>query len=364
MEEDLDQISRGEREWLDFIRQFYRGDKHHRGLEDAAKQAEERADYPLIDVGTDPESGQPVRVRVGRYGPFLQLGEGGPGNTASLPPMLPPADLTVEKAMTILRAKAEGPRVLGTDPETGQNVYVIHGRFGAYVQLGENPDKDSKAKPKRASLLPSMTEASITLDEGLKLLSLPRELGTHPDSGQPVLAGLGRFGPYVKHGDEYRSLEADDNLFTIGLDRALALFAAPKRSARRQAAPKRVIARLESPAGGAPLQVLEGRYGPYVTDGETNASVPRGMDPATLSIDDARALIEARKGAAPRPKRGRAASNGAVPPRRGRRKPAEVPPIKPVKERAAAPAAKAISKAVKHAPAKKPPVLRKRTGSR
>src|SRR4051812_3191505 len=97
MEEDLDQISRGEREWLDFIRQFYRGDKHHRGLEDAVKQAEEHADYPLIDVGIDPDSGQPIRVRVGRYGPFLQLGDGGPGNTASLPPTLPPADLTAEK---------------------------------------------------------------------------------------------------------------------------------------------------------------------------------------------------------------------------------------------------------------------------
>ena len=97
MEEDLDQISRGEREWLDFIREFYRGDQHHRGLEDAAKQAEERADYPLIDVGADPDSGQPIRVRIGRYGPFLQLGEGGPGKTASLPPTLAPADLTVEQ---------------------------------------------------------------------------------------------------------------------------------------------------------------------------------------------------------------------------------------------------------------------------
>jgi DNA topoisomerase-1 len=357
MEEDLDQISRGEREWLDFIREFYRGDKHHRGLEDAVRQAEERADYPLIDVGVDPDSGQPIRVRVGRYGPFLQLGEGGPGNTASLPPALPPADLTVDKAMAILRAKAEGPRVLGADPQTGQNVYVIHGRFGAYVQLGENPEKGSKEKPKRTSLLPSMTESTISLDEGLKLLSLPRELGTHPESGQAVLAGLGRFGPYVKHGDDYRSLEADDDLFTVGLDRALALFAAPKRSGRRQAAPKRVIAKIDSPDGGAPLQVLEGRYGPYVTDGETNASVPKGMDPATLTLDDARALIEARKGAPPRAARGRAAAAGRAGGRRPRRAPAEVVAAPVTKERAA-PAAKSL-KLVKP----KKAVLRKRTGS-
>src|SRR5207237_2213356 len=122
MEEDLDQISRGEREWLDFIKQFYRGDTHHRGLEEAVKQAEERAEYPLIDVGPDPESTEMIRVRIGRYGPFLQQGEGGPGKTAGLPPTLPPADLTTEKAMALVRAKAEGPRLLGTDPKSGMNV--------------------------------------------------------------------------------------------------------------------------------------------------------------------------------------------------------------------------------------------------
>ena len=299
MEEDLDEISRGEREWQDFIREFYRGDRHHRGLEDAAKQAEERADYPLIDVGDDPDSGQPVRVRVGRYGPFLQLGEGGPGNTASLPPTLAPADFNVVKAMALIRAKAEGPRTLGTHPTTGQNVYVIHGRFGPYVQLGENPEKGSKEKPKRSSLLPTMSESTVTFDEAVRLLDLPRELGLHPESGQPVLAGLGRFGPYVKHGDDYRSLDGSDDLFSVELARALELFAAPKRSGRRQAAARRVIAKLEQPNGGVPLQVLEGRYGPYITDGEINASVPKGMDPATLSLDDALALLEARRGAAP-----------------------------------------------------------------
>jgi DNA topoisomerase-1 len=305
MEEDLDEISRGEREWLDFIRQFYRGDRHHRGLEDAAKQAEERADYPLIDVGQDPDSGQPIRVRVGRYGPFLQLGEGGPGNTASLPPTLAPADLSADKAMTLIRAKAEGPRALGTHPATGQSIYVIHGRFGPYVQLGENPEKGSKEKPKRSSLLPTMSESTVTFDEAVRLLELPRELGTHPESEQPVVAGLGRFGPYIKHGDDYRSLEASDDLFAIDLPRALELLAAPKRSGRRQAAARRVIAKIEQPDGAAALQVLEGRYGPYITDGEVNASVPKGMDPATLSLDDALALLEARRGAAPVGRKGR-----------------------------------------------------------
>jgi DNA topoisomerase-1 len=312
MEEDLDQISRGEREWLDFIRQFYRGDRQHRGLEEAVRQAEERADYPLIDVGVDPESGEGVRVRIGRYGPFLQMGEGGPGKTASLPPTQAPADLTVEKALALIRAKAEGPRQLGVDPKTGMNVYAIHGRFGAYVQLGETPDKGSKEKPKRSSLTNGLTESTVTLEDALRLLELPRELGTHPDSSQPVVAGLGRFGPYVRHGDDYRSLAADDDLFTIGLERALQMLAEPKRAGRRQAA-RRVIRQIEVPDGGTALQVLEGRYGPYVTDGETNASIPRGTDPATVSLEDARGLLEARRNAAPSPGRRRSA------PARGRR---------------------------------------------
>ena len=307
MEEDLDQISRGEREWLDFIRQFYRGDKQHRGLEEAVRQAEERADYPLIDVGEDPESGEGVRVRIGRYGPFLQMGDGGPGKTASLPPTQAPADLTVEKALALIRAKAEGPRRLGVDPKTGMNVYAIHGRFGAYVQLGETPHQGSKEKPKRSSLTTGLTETTVTLVEGLKLLDLPRELGPHPESAQPVLAGLGRFGPYVRHGDDYRSLSADDDLFTIGLERALALFAEPKRAGRRQTA-RRVIRQIDVTDGGAALHVLEGRYGPYVTDGETNASIPRGSDPASVSLAEARELLEARRNAAPGPGRRRRAA--------------------------------------------------------
>ena len=315
MEEDLDQISRGEREWLDFIRQFYRGDAHHRGLEDAVRQAEERADYPLIEVGVDPDSGLPVRVRVGRYGPFLQLGPGGPGNTASLPPTLPPADLTIDKAMGMIRAKAEGPRTLGVHPQTGGKVYVINGRFGAYVQLGENPEKGSKEKPKRSSLLPTMSESTVTLEEAVGLLGLPREVGIHPESAQPVLVGLGRFGPYVKHGDDYRSLEVTDELFAVDLTRALELLAAPKRAGRRQTAAKRVIATIENPGGGAAFQILEGRYGPYVTDGETNASVPKGMDPAALSLDEALALLAARRDA-PAAGRRRPARSGSRPKKR------------------------------------------------
>ncbi len=315
MEELLDQISNGELDWFDFLREFFRdGDGVRRGLEPAVANLGQ-IDYPTVEVGVDPASGQPIRVRVGRYGPFLQLGKGGPGNTASLPPDLPPADVTVDKAMALVRAKAEGPRLLGVDPATGLNVYAVHGRFGAYVQLGETPARGSKAdKPKRASLQPPSTEATATLDEALRLLEMPRTLGEHPSDGAPVLASLGRYGPYVKHGDEYRSLEAEDDVFAVSLDRALALFAAPKKARRRQSAAKTVLAELgPHPDSGAPVRALAGRYGPYVTDGTTNASLPRGMEPPTVTLEIAVGLLAARAGAAPSSRRGARTSRKRAP---------------------------------------------------
>jgi DNA topoisomerase-1 len=296
-----------------------------------------------------------IRVRIGRHGPFLQQGEGGPGKTAGVPPTIAPADLSVAKAMAYIRAKAEGPRLLGVDAKTGMNVFAINGRFGAYVQLGETPEKGVKEKPRRSSLTGALTESTVTLEDALKLLELPRELGTHAESGQPVVAGLGRFGPYIKHGDDYRSLEPTDDLFTVDLDRALVLLAAPKRSARQAA--KRVIRTIEVPDGTA-LQVLEGRYGPYVTDGELNASIPKGSDPATLSLDEARALLEARRGAPPSPRRGRRAAAG---PARGRRHAARpgddaAAPAPPVKAKA-----RAKAKATPKPPARPKAAARKST---
>jgi DNA topoisomerase-1 len=319
MEEDLDEISRGERESNEFLKQFYFGTKKHRGLLPAAEKGAEKADYPLLDLGIDPDSGDAVRVRIGRFGPFVQVGEGGPGHTASLPEDVAPADLTVERAMELVRAKAEGPRTLGVDPATGQNVYVMNGRYGAYVQLGETPEAPAKKKrgevlekPKRSSLQAGMTESTVTLDEALKLLSLPRVVGVHPDDNEPIATNFGRFGPYVKHGDEFRSLESDDDVFTISFDAALALIRAPKQSRRRQSAAKTVIKELAK--DGLIIKLLSGRYGPYVTDGSLNASLPKTMNPEAVTYEQAAELLAARKDAAPSPRRGgfkrRAAARG------------------------------------------------------
>ena len=304
MEDDLDEISRGERESVEFLREFYYGNKKkkHRGLLGAVEQGAENADYPVLDLGGESADGEPVRIRIGRFGPFVQVGEGGPGRTASLPDDVAPADLTVEKALELVRVKAEGPRTIGVDQATGMNVYVMNGRYGAYVQLGETPEGKKAEKPKRASLQADMTESTITLEEALKLLSLPRVVGLHPDDNEPIVTNFGRFGPYVKHGDEFRSLESEDDVFKIGFDAALELIRAPKVSRRRQSAQKKVLKELTS--NGTTFKLLAGRYGPYVTDGTTNASIPKSTNPESVTFEQAAQLLEARRNAAPSPRRG------------------------------------------------------------
>jgi len=296
MEEILDKISNGEKDWLQFLAEFYRGDKKHRGLEHLVEDKGQTIEYPIIELGRDPESNLPVRVRIGRYGPFLQLGDqndGGP--RASLPEDLAPADLTLDRAMALLKAKAQGPKSLGVDPATGLHVYVMHGRFGAYAQLGETPE-DRDEKPRRASLGRDNTEDTITLATALKLLSLPRVLGK-ADDGEEILANLGRFGPYVKHGSEFRSLEDSDDVYTIAVERAKELLAQPKKSMRRaRQAPKELKALGKHPESGEAVRILDGRYGPYVTDGTTNASVPKGIQVEAVTMAAAIELLNARAG--------------------------------------------------------------------
>src|SRR5688500_11180244 len=189
------------------------------------------------------------------------------------------------------------------------------GRYGAYVQLGETPEappkvkgKKSKVKgtekaekPKRASLQSGMTDSTVTLEEALKLLSLPRVVGLHPDDNEPITTNFGRFGPYVKHGDEFRSLESEEDVFGISFDAALALVRAPKQSRRRAPASKKVLRELTE--GTTTLKLLAGRYGPYVTDGTTNASIPTGTRPESVTSAQATALLEARREAEPSPRR-------------------------------------------------------------
>ena len=180
----------------------------------------------------------------------------------------------------------------------------MHGRFGAYVQLGETPE-DRDDKPRRASLGRDFTEETITLEPALKLLSLPRELGKG-DDGEPILSNLGRFGPYVKHNSEFRSLEESDDVYTISFERAKELLAQPKKSMRRaRQAPKELKSLGKHPDSGADVKILDGRYGPYVTDGETNASVPKGTQVEAVTMAAAVELLNARAGMSVKKGRGR-----------------------------------------------------------
>lgn len=326
MEKDLDEISNGERGRTDFLRDFYHGDGARSGLDKAANdpKQQENIDYPVIDLCVDPATGQPIRVRIGRFGPFLQRGEGGAGNTASLPDDIPPADLTCERAVSLLEAKAAGPRELGVDPASGLKVYLATGRFGPYVQLGETPEKPAKAargtkaakaapaeKPRRASLPKGVSEAQVTLEQALRWLSLPRDLGTHPETGQSIAASVGRFGPYVKHGDEFRSLAPDDDVYTITLDRAVALLKEPKGARRRQAAKVVLRALGPRPDTQAEVTLFDGRYGPYVSDGTTNASLPKTISPDAITLAEAVELLNQRAAAGPKKKGGARRAGGA-----------------------------------------------------
>jgi len=293
MEDRLDAISRGEVDKLAYVKEFYYGNGNPglRTLIDTKVADIDPREVCSIPIGED-SGGRRIVVRVGRYGPFLQRGD----STAAIPAQTCPDELTIPRAEELLTASEKADEPIGSHPETGQPVYVKTGRFGPYVQLGD-PDPDRKIKPKMISLLRGMDPHQVTLDLAVKLLELPRTLGTDAE-GVPVEAHTGRYGPYIKRGKDTRSLEPEDDLLTVGLDRALELLSREKRGrgARASAEPLRTF---ESPEHGT-IKLLNGRYGPYVTDGETNASLPRDFgDTAALTLEMAVELIEKRRASKP-----------------------------------------------------------------
>ena len=283
MESDLDRIAEGDVEWREFLERFYRGPE---GFETRLSEREEKIDPREASTLSEFEDLRAV-VRIGRYGPFLELDANGDPLRVTLPADLAPADLTPERAEALLEAKEKADEPLGEDPETGKPVLLLVGRYGPFVQLGEV--EEGEAKPRRASLPKGMGVEDVSLDVALGLLSLPRTLGAHPDGGE-VKAGLGRFGPYVVHEGEFRSLEKGDDVLGIGLERALELLSKPK-GGRRRSAPKVLRSLGEHPADGAPVELMDGRYGPYVRHGKTNASLPKGEDPASVTLDRAVELL-------------------------------------------------------------------------
>ncbi len=249
-----------------------------------------------IPIGTDAD-GNPIVVRVGRYGPYLQRGE----ERASIPDDLAPDELSVTRAEELLAAPSND-RELGTDPETGEAVRVRAGRYGPYVQLGDVVE--GGPKPRTASLFASMTPTTVTLEQALDLLRIPRVVGTDPVTGEEIVAHNGRFGPYLKRGNDTRSLASEEQLLTVTLDEACAVFQQPKTRRGRGAAAGPLRELGADPGTGLPVVVREGRFGPYVTDGTTNASLRKGDDPQTITIERAGELLADRRAAGPATRRG------------------------------------------------------------
>ncbi|SFC61158.1 DNA topoisomerase-1 [Streptomyces aidingensis] len=308
MEDDLDRIAAGDTEAVPWLRRFYFGEEanggdHLAGLKDlvtdlGAIDAREVSSFPV---------GDGVVLRVGRYGPYLEAppepgaAPDAPARRADVPDDLPPDELTMERAQELL-ARPTGERELGTDPATGHPIVAKDGRYGPYVTevLPEDVPKTGKnaVKPRTASLFKSMTPDTVTLEQALRLLSLPRVVGTDPESGQEITAQNGRYGPYLKKGTDSRSLTDEEQIFTVTLQEALAIYAQPKQRGRAAARPP--LKELgEDPATGRPVVVKDGRFGPYVTDGETNATLRRDDDPQTITPERGFELLAEKRAKGP-----------------------------------------------------------------
>ncbi|MGI0520978.1 type I DNA topoisomerase [Microbacterium maritypicum] len=360
LEDDLDTIARGEQNRVEWLKSFYFGSDNHVGLRqvvDNLGEIDARAlnSTRITDTAT---------LRFGKYGPYLEVAD--PANPeakpriVNVPEDLAPDELTAQKAQELIDAPVAGDRVLGENPDNGKIIVVKDGRFGPYVQendpvsedaavdetTGEvveapkpkrGAKKEAAPKPRTASLFRSMSVDEIDLDTALRLLSLPRVVGVDPESGDEITAQNGRFGPYLKKGADSRSLESESQIFDVTLDQALEIYAQPKYGAGRRASS--ALAEFEAdPVSGKPIRIRDGRFGAYVTDGETNVTIPRGQTVEDITFEVAVQMLADKRAKGPATKRG------------AKKAPAKKPAAKK------APAAKkpaAKKPAAKKAPAKK-----------
>ena len=343
MERDLDRIAAGEEDRVAWLRRFYNGQGGDVAPEVAQAAASGDLDAAaaalraqglkgLVDnlgeidarAVNSIEIGEGITLRVGRYGPYLEDAE---GKRANVPADLAPDELTVDKARELFTRAADDGRELGVDPVSGHVIIAKDGRYGPYVtEVLPEPEetaeaeatktaktakstkakktaKAAKPKPRTASLLRSMDLSTVTLEQALDLLSLPRVVGQDPESGEDITAQNGRYGPYLKKGTDSRSLETEEQIFTVTLEQALEIFAQPKRR-RGQAAARGPLRELgQDPATEKPVVIKDGRFGPYITDGQTNVTVPRSEDPATISAERAFELLADKRAKGPAKKR-------------------------------------------------------------
>ncbi len=293
MEQTLDDIASGQEQWLPYLRNFYQGEN---GLENQVKQRETEIDALQAKV-IALENLEGAIVKIGKFGAYIESQEGEEIVKSSLPEDLTPADLDPRQIETLLKQKKEGPTILGNDPETGFPVYLLIGTYGPYVQLGDEPIGKAK-KPKTSSFPKGVQLEDIDLEMALDYLQLPRTLGEHPDTGKPVKAALGRFGPYVVHdqgkdGKDYRSLKKEDSVLTVTLERALELLAQPKSTRGARGKSKTPLRELGNhPRDNEPINIYQGPYGVYFQHGKTNVKLPEGETVESMSLEKALTLLK------------------------------------------------------------------------
>lgn len=297
MEQTLDDIASGQEQWLPYLRNFYQGEN---GLENQVKKREAEIDALQAKI-IDLDNLEGAVVKIGKFGPYIESHQGDQIIKSSLPEDLTPADLDPQQIETLLKQKKEGPTVLGHDPETGLPVYLLIGTYGPYVQLGDEPIGKAK-KPKTASFPKEVQLEDIDLEMALAYLQLPRTLGEHPETGKPIKAALGRYGPYIVHdqgkeGKDYRSLKKEDNVLTITLERALELLAEPKSTRGARGKSKTALRELgHHPDDNQAINIYQGPYGVYFQHGKTNVKLPEGETVETMSLEKALTLLEEKEG--------------------------------------------------------------------
>lgn len=282
MEQVLDDISHGDVKAKPYLEKFYDGDY---GLQYRISEGLDRIDPKEVSTVAFSKWGEYV-IRVGKYGPYVEAMKDGERLTSSLPNDVVPDEITPEKLASILEDGNKDDRALGVDPASDMIVLIKEGPYGPYVQLG---DDDQAGKPKRASLPKGVDPAEVNLEVALSYLNLPRTLGQHPETGQPILANIGRYGPYVQHQRTFATLSGDDDVLTVGLEKALAYLL------KKEAKSKALRTLGQHPKTGEVIEVWEGRYGPYVKHQRTNASLPKGRTPDSLTMEEALELLAARE---------------------------------------------------------------------
>ncbi len=293
MEDDLDEIAAGDRDRRGFLGHFYWGNDGEPGLKPEIEERKDAIEYPVISLGDCPRTGKSIRIRIGKRMPYLERGKGSGRDTASVPDDVLIDELTVERAAELI--ESAGDVLIGTDPDSGLAVYGKSGPYGPYLQMGEG---GRGKKGRRTQSLPrDMNRHDLNLEDALRLLSLPRSLGKDPGTGREIVATVGGLGPFVKPADakrgEARGIASLDRVFTITLAEATALLAQEKKTRGRGPAVLRSLG--ADAATGATIEIRKGRWGPYATDGKVNASLPKGTDPKAIALEEAAALLAAKR---------------------------------------------------------------------